>query len=85
MKRRVLKWPIPIDDQWHEIPDLIGDWHIGQQFEESVTVWAEVWEGKPDRMIRVRVFGTGHEFEGRYLGTVQAAHGLVWHLVQAES
>lgn len=69
--RRVLKYRIPVDGNSHEIPALIGDWHIGQQDDESVTIWQEDWAEKPDRTVVVRVVGTGHEFDGTYLGTVR--------------
>ena len=86
MKSRVLKWEIPIDDEWHKIPALIGGWHIGQQVDESVKIWSQT-SGRLDqaRVTSVRVFGTGQDFDGFFLGSVQSPSGLVWHLVQANS
>jgi hypothetical protein len=30
----------------------------------------------------VRIVGTGEEFVGRYIDTVQNKYGLVWHLIE---
>jgi hypothetical protein len=78
--KRVLKTAVPIDDQWHTIEvGPIG--HVGQQYEEAVTVW---WEERDVQPRTVRVFGTGHEIPDltTWLGTVQSANGLVWHLFE---
>jgi hypothetical protein len=39
--------------------------------------------GHPDSSWKnVRVVGTGENFVGRYIDTVQNKHGLVWHLIE---
>lgn len=88
--KRVLKWPIPLDDEWHDVPALRdGAWHVGWQATldgESVTLWAETDLGNETETTRVRVFGTGHPYANtcRYLGTAFDPRGFVWHLIEAE-
>lgn len=88
---RVLKYVIPIDDQWHEIPLVAQKGptlgyephvHISQQDDpRAVVLWYPAAVDNPDRQ-RVKVVGTGHEYEGWYLGSTQdREHGLVWHVI----
>lgn len=85
--KRVLKWPIPIDDQWHEVPALVGGFHVGHQAEGAVTLWAETDLGTETETTRVRVFGTGQPYANTcsYLGLAFDPRGFVWHLVEATS
>lgn len=86
---RILKWPVPIDDQEHEIgpgPVVhvginIGDPHI---VDRSVCVWTI----EPDQPINAPrqvalVVGTGQPFDGwawKHAGSVIAPL-FVWHVM----
>lgn len=51
-------------------------------------VWMEVNEQNHDAQYEWGVYGTGHQIppdSGEYVGTVQAAYSLVWHLYMKES
>ena len=82
MSRRVLKWTVPVDDQWHEIgagPVVL----VACQFTPSqIEVWTEEEDVRGARR-HVRAYGTGHELStfGEHLGSVITAGGaLVWHV-----
>lgn len=84
-KVRVLKFPVPIDDQWHELPyvrdtDSSVPWHIGMQG-DVVMVWCVPAE--TDQTDKLKVVGTGHYWHphNHYVGTVQDPRGFVWHLI----
>jgi hypothetical protein len=80
--KRVLKTEVPIDDQWHTVTTGPIQ-HVGQQYDDTtVCAW---WEDQGMRPRRLRVFGTGHQIhdDAIWIGTVQAADGLVWHLFEA--
>lgn len=88
-KVRVLKFPIPLDDEWHEIPyhrsyDGERGWHIGMQ-NGVVMLWTipttEVVE-TDDRVDLLKVVGTGHRWDSRnyYVGSVQDGP-FVWHVI----
>lgn len=92
--RRVLKWPVPVDDGWHPIgggqvalvevqnrPDGAPEVHrpVG-----VVTVWTveSVNDARDPVSLRAaRVFGTGHPVpdDTDLLGSCQDG-ALVWHL-----
>jgi len=83
--RRILRWEIPVDDQWHELelgPDGIA--HVAARSADAVEVWAV----HDPRLVKVRrrftVVGTGHPVPDltRHVGTALAPHGLVWHLLE---
>lgn len=76
---RILKYPIPIDDQWHEIP---APWHQGDKLrlshpyfhigmQQVDLVWkVMIWIPQPDgdlpdgwMVTNLKVVGTGHLFE----------------------
>ena len=83
MSRRVLKWPVPVDDQDHPIgwgpvalvdstnPRLVHVWTIEES--ESVNPWRAA-----------RVYGTGQPVVGadEHLGSVNI-NGLEWHVFAA--
>lgn len=85
MSRRVLKWTVPVDDQWHQVGSGRVVLVDCQTRPHEVQVWTEEPVDSPESLWRrhVRVFGTGHELPpfGEHLGSVMAAGGaLVWHL-----
>lgn len=89
MAKRVLKWEVPVDDKRHKIgPGPVV--HIATQYghNDLLTVWTEedAWTELPYNKLRtVQVFGTGHPYEGKVLGTVVITGGhLVWHVVDLE-
>jgi hypothetical protein len=57
--------------------------HVGEQLGVPV-LWALVEPSREIERRTVRVYGTGHPITadglGRYVGTVQMASGLVWHV-----
>ena len=79
---RVLKWTVPVDDQWHPIGagDVV---HVACQMDGPFSV--QVWTLEADNleMRSACVFGTGQPLPDRvtHLGTALANQGaLVWHL-----
>lgn len=87
---RMLRYEIPIDDEWH---DIEGPWeilHYGCRRPDVVEFWGLVSTGPysaPLRTRRLRVFGTGQPIEGdfpSYQATVIAPGGaLVWHVFRS--
>jgi hypothetical protein len=86
MNRRVLKHSVPVDDQWHEIPNHQVLHVACQTSPGSVEVWV-IDYGYPDApTMRVRIFGTGQPLPDRadWVATTLTADGaLVWHLFRA--
>lgn len=84
---RILRYEVPVDDQWHQ-HDLSGTvLHVAARRRDVVEFWA-LDGGTLTVTRRFRVYGTGHPIddESLYLGTALAAGGaLVWHLMEAES
>lgn len=91
MTRRILKWPVPVDDK----PHLIGSGkvvlvEVQNRYPETVYVWTEErgdgeHEATADRA--VQVYGTGHLLPQHavHLGSVQyplpdGPGQVVWHL-----
>ena len=78
---RVLKFNVPVDNQWHPVgggPVL----HVGCQDAVVVAVWT-LEDGSADHSRTVRVFGTGYPLPNgvEHVGTAVAVGGrLVWHL-----
>ena len=82
---RILRYEVPVDDEWHTHTLKGPIVHVGSRDPLVVEFWAfdcGGWEA--DR--EFRVFGTGHPLPGRRLahhGTVVVAGGqLVWHLIE---
>ena len=85
MNTRVLRYEVPVDDQWHT-HRLQGDIvHVAARRPDVVEIWAEHHGNKTFEVERrFRVFGTGHPADGVHIGTAIAAGGaLVWHLREA--
>ena len=86
---KILKFDIPIDDQWHTIGVGTGVVHTGHQREGFVTVWFVQHDPERQNIETYRVYGTGQDIElyvgfttyPKYVATVQAPGGLVWHLM----
>lgn len=82
---RILKYPIPLDDQWHEVPAIPirgdGPAHVGIQ-DGTVMVWFVPYQGAEYPNEKLKVVGTGHLFDSRnvYIGSVQDGP-FVWHVI----
>lgn len=90
---RMLRYEVPVDDQWHtiDVPAMTRIQHLASRNPQVVEFWAEQWEpleGEEPltRPRTFRVYGTGHPYDPRnldYKGTALAADGaLVWHLFE---
>lgn len=80
---RILRYEIPVDDQWHTITGCAMPVHVGCRDIGVVEFWA--WERPGSRPHQYRVIGTGHPVDDDlwYCGTAIAPGGqLVWHLVE---
>lgn len=89
-ERRVLRWTVPLDDEWHDIgpgPVALVAWRLTSV--NAVEVWTiedlpPGWPHAGPEPRKVRVFGTGHllaEDAGEHVGSTMS-HGdeLVWHV-----
>jgi hypothetical protein len=87
-ERRVLRYEVPVDDEWHRIesPGRILS-RIAARRPDVVEFWA-IQGGAVDGTGEFRVYGTGQPIEAgdvSYIGTTLAADGaLVWHLFKRE-
>lgn len=82
---RILRFEVPVDDQWHTITGCTMPMYVGCRTPGIVEFWA--WERPTSRPRRYRVIGTGHPIDDDddvwYCGTAIAPGGqLVWHLVE---
>jgi hypothetical protein len=84
MTKRIFRYEVPVDDQWHHIrcgPIL----HVDCRHPAYVEFWAVPVDDEEDDVEdhRLRVFGTGHEMDAElvYEGTALAPGGFVWHLM----
>lgn len=90
-QRRVLRWVVPIDDQWHDIgPGRVMLIWWRELSGNAIEVWTEEylpddWPRVPGFKSRqVRVYGTGHLLDNdaqEPLGST-VSHGgqFVWHV-----
>lgn len=79
--RRILRETIPVDDQFHQLPDRVV--HVAARCEDAVDVWWLDDSDVPAQDMKVRVFGTGHlvPADADYLGSAVTPSGrFVWHL-----
>lgn len=87
MRKRVLRYEFPIDDEDHVFRTGAGPiLHVDQKDESHyISIWTEI-NGDEDLKARTfRVFGTGHPIDGpwSYVGTSVHHHtGLVWHVYE---
>lgn len=83
MTRRVLKWTVPVDDEWHPIgsgPVVLAACQFGV---DAVQVWTDEHDDGNVLRRNARIYGTGHELPpfGQHLGSVMTVGGaLVWHV-----
>lgn len=81
---RILRYVIPVNDEWHTVYNAGRPLHVGCRDEGFVEFWA--WEARTEIPIPAEyaVYGTGHPVEpgATYVGTAVAPGGhLVWHLM----
>lgn len=78
---RILKWPVEINDSVQEIGG--GEVVFVAVQDGVLCAWTREVVGQSIAMRRVRVVGTGHEFDSRdrSLGSAQMAY-FVWHLIE---
>jgi hypothetical protein len=85
MTRRVLRWEVPVDDEWHEFSMPIGEiLHVGAKDHGTVSFWSIGDSAYANRTRTFRAFGTGQPLPleaGRYIGTA-VIPPLVWHLFE---
>ena len=84
MRRTVWKFALPVTDPTLQMQSGAQVLSIGpSEMPDVIWLWAEVDpEAEPETREFV-VAGTGHPLprdRGGFIGTVQAAHGLVWHV-----
>jgi hypothetical protein len=86
MSKRVLKWDVPVNDQYH----YIGSGQVAHVQCQRETAVVQVWTVEkdviePGRL--VRVFGTGQEVPDSlvFLGTTMPNPHLVWHVFGEET
>lgn len=80
---RIYRYEVPVDDQWHVIPDCSPALHVACREPDTVEFWAN--PVPPSTHVRAfRVYGTGHDIDpnAMYVGTALAPGDvLVWHLM----
>lgn len=80
---RILRFEVPVDDRWHEVPAASPPLHVACRKLDVVEFWA-FGVTEDIRSQKYRVFGTGHPLDDavNYVGTALApGGGLVWHLM----
>lgn len=88
--RRVLRYEIPVDDQWHVLDLPRGPIvHVASRRPDVVEFWAiDAADGITLPPRAFRVFGTGQPLPpaaGKHIGTAITAGGaLVWHLMERD-
>lgn len=88
MTRRVLRYPIEVDDYTElRLPHRINKFcHVAPSRIDPnglIDVWYETSDNAPGWVdIRLHVEGTGHPIDhnGTHIGTVVTPNGLVWHV-----
>lgn len=86
MLSQVWKMTLPLTATPIPVTMHAGAQILSFQLQNGVpTIWVKVQPGNK-RVTRIfYIIGTGQEFDGdnmTYIGTVQAPHGLVWHLFE---
>ena len=83
--RMVLRWEVPVDDQWHVFTLSGSIVHVATRRLDVVEFWSLEGDDVPGRHDRrFRVFGTGQPLPAearRHIGTALAGQ-LVWHLFE---
>lgn len=86
MSRRVFKWDVPVDDDWHEIGSGPVVLVACQSRADVVQVWTDEPDSENYKVRAVRVYGTGQPVPlfDEHLGSVVTAMGaLVWHVFES--
>lgn len=85
----VLRYEVPVDNQWHDMPLPGGIVHVATRNPHVVEVWTmHTDDGSAGQPRTLRVYGTGQLIEDdvEHVGTVIAPGGaLVWHLMERAS
>ena len=79
---RILKWKLPVDDQWHPVPNPFQ--HCAVDYHDPGVVWIYGVDQEEMDPWEMRVFGTGHEIPDgtSWISTVRHdPTGLVWHVL----
>lgn len=91
MSRRILRYEVPVDDQWHRIDSpgrRVGP--IAARRPDVVEFWSVQSDGSfgIDGTGEFRVYATGQLIDddhAAYMGTAITANGaLVWHLFKRD-
>lgn len=83
-EKRVFRYEVPVDDQWHAIR-CTQPLKVECREVDTVEFWAFSTDVRSLPVRRFRVFGTGQAIEDEvdYVGTAVAPGGsLVWHLME---
>lgn len=82
---KVFKYPIDLRE-WNYIDMPIGAKILSLQVQADVPcIWALVEPDMEHQTRKFLVVGTGHEVDpgsSKFIGTVQMANGLVWHIFE---
>lgn len=84
MTRKIHRFEVPVDDEWHVIPLSTNPLHVEARRPGTVELWAVVDDG-PLIPRHFRVYGTGQTIpdDVAHVGSALAFGGrLVWHLVE---
>jgi hypothetical protein len=82
VSKRILKWKLPVDDEWHPVPGPFHHALVDTYDPGVVLLWG--FEQEEPLPFEIRVFGTGHDIpdEANCVGTVRHEQtGLVWHVL----
>lgn len=83
--RRMFRYEVPVDDQWHEFQLTRDPVHVAVNINaRAMEFWAEFVDGDQTYRRVYRVFGTGHEIpdDAHWVGTAERVIGLVFHLYE---
>lgn len=86
-ERKVFRYTVPIDDQWHELNLAAAPLAVAAAG-DAVEFWAEDMGPSSRYLGCFRVFGTGHPLppDALWAGTcTRTAEGLVWHLYERKT
>lgn len=85
LTRRVLKWPVPVDDADHPIGAGPVVFVEAQGYRSTVFVWTEEPQDVAHAVRRARVYGTGQPIpnDDVHIGSTIAGP-FVWHVYAAD-
>ncbi len=83
MSQRIFKYPVEDNGGFADMPEGAVVLSVGEQL-GTLTAWCLVDTDKRTVSRQFNVYGTGWNVSGvdpeTYIGTVQMADGLVWHV-----